>query len=225
MTALAPVGYLGNYHGVGQSTEPLNTEEVTKTIVEPGSSWTFTPWLDAALTVSGIPSDQAGRVPQAVRAILESVDSDVDRVVWGGGEGLESIRGKVYVRWRPDKPYNAVDYANVARRLFMRAAEGFPSGARLIMNRYRIDNPVSSDLFVYPTAAREIPASAPEAARATTVEDLPAPHREADDAERRVQSGLGTGARIALGVGGGAVVFALGAWWFYKGRKTKRRSR
>lgn len=225
MTSMAPIGFLGSYRSLGQSTAPLNTEEVMNAAVSPGKWWAAVPWLDAALTVSGIPSTQAGRVPAAVRAKLESVGSEVDRVVWGGGEGLESIRGKVYVRWRPDKTYNAVDYANVARRLFMAAAEGFPSGARLNMNRYRIDVPLGDDLYVYPTPTRELPPSAPEVARSTTVDDLPAPRREADDAERSLQSGLGTTGRIALGVGGGALVLGLGAWWFYKGRKVKRRTR
>lgn len=220
-----PIGYLGSY-SLGQSAEPLNTREVLNTTVEPGSSWTFTPWLDAALTVSGIPAGQAARVPAAVRAILESVGSDVDRAVWGGGDGLESVRGKVYVRWRPDKPYNSVDYANIARRLFMRAAEGFPSGSRIIMNRYRIDNPVSSDLYVYPSLDREVPPSAPEAARATTVEDLPPPQREPEAGvtpESEVQSGLGTGGRIAIGVSAGAVALGLGGWWYFYGRQARGR--
>lgn len=216
-SAMQPIGS----YSLGQSTEPLNKPDVQETIVEPGSSWTFTPWLDAALTVDGIPSDQAGRVPDAVRAILESVGSDVDRAVWGGGDGLESIRGKVYVRWRPDKPYNAVDYANIARRLFMRAAEGFPAGSKIIMNRFRIDNPVSADQYVYPMPGQDVPPSAPEAARATTVEDLPPPVRESESGvtpEGASQSGLGTGARVALGVGGGLTAIGLGWWWYRRKR-------
>jgi hypothetical protein len=156
------------------------------------------------------------------------VGSEVDRVVWGGGEGLETIGGKIYVRWRPDKPYNAVDYANIAQRLFMGAAEGFPSGSRLSMNRYRVDNVFSSDLYAYPSRDREIPPSAPERARATTVDDLPPPVRQPEGGgspEDAAQSGLGTGARVAIGVGGGTVVVGLGAWWYFAGRKARARAR
>jgi hypothetical protein len=227
-----PVGMLvearrGPRWPLGLATDPLNSDEVQRTTVEPGSSWTLTPWLDAALSVEGIPHEQSDRVPDAIEQVLRSVGSEVDRVVWGGGDGLESIRGKVYVRWRPDKPYNAVDYANIARRLFMRAAEGFPAGARFVMNRYRIDNPISSDLYVYPTRGREVPPSAPEAARGTTVDDLPPPQREPESGrtpEDDVQEGLSTGARVAIGVGAGSVAVGLGAWWWLYGRKAKRGS-
>lgn len=225
-TALAPIGYLGSY-SLGQ-VEELNSQEVLNTTVEPGSSWTFTPWLDAALSVAGIPSAEAGRVPAAVRSALEAAGSDVDRAVWGGGEGLESVRGKVYVRWRPDKPYNAVDYANVAQRLFMGAASGFPVGARISMNRYRIDNPVSSDMYVYPVPGRAIPPSAPEMARRTNVDDLPPPVREPESGETpesQAETGLGTGERVAIGVSAGALALGLGGWWWFYRRRVRRNRR
>lgn len=211
MKHLAPIGSY-SLSGLGQSAEPLNAQDVRNTVVEPG--WTE-PWLDAALVVDGIPHEQAGRVPEAVKAQLEAVGSDVDKAVWGGGEGLETIRGKVYVRWKPDKPYNAIDYANVARKLFMLAAGGFPAGSKIIMNRYRIDG-VLSDKYVYPDPSRGIPPSAPEAARATSVDELPPPIRQPEDGvtpESAAQSGLGTRGKYVLGIGGG--LLALGAGWYW----------
>lgn len=137
-------------------------------------------YLDAALTPRGIPSSEASRVPAVVREVLEANGNEVKKVVWGGGDGLESIRGKVYVKWKPSRPYNAVTYADIARRLFMSAADQFPAGAQLVMHRYRIPGALlaplrggsMSDRYVYPEGG-SIPASAPEAARRTNVEDLP----------------------------------------------------
>lgn len=205
---------IGLYGGLGVNTDPLNSDEVKETVVEAG---TFEPWLDAALVVDGIPHEQAGRVPAAVREMLESQGQKVNKVVWGGGEGLETIRGKVYVQWQPDKPYNAVDYANVARKMFMMAASGFPAGAKIFMNRYRIDG-VLNDLYVYPDPSRGIPPSAPEAVRrSTAVDDLPAPVREAEDGmtpESAAQSGLGTRGKYAIGIGGGLLAVGLGWYWY-----------
>lgn len=229
---------LGSYtvnpalYGLG-SAAPVNSEEARTTSVETG--W-FASWLDTALEPIGIPSDQASRVPTAIRAVLESVGSEVDRVVWGGGSGLESIRGKVYVRWKPDKEYNAVDYANIARRLFQHAAEGFPAGAQFVMNRYRIDRMwPRDDVYVYPLLSRGLPPSAPEAARATNVTDLPAPveQPEGDGAPesdfdawlRDFESGWKglkseEQAGIIVGSAAGLVLVVGGIW--YAARRAKR---
>jgi hypothetical protein len=205
---------------LGQSIVPLNTSAVQGTSVGPGSSWAFAPWLDTALTVHGIPTSEAQRVLSAIRDVLQHTGAEVNQVQWGGGEGLETIAGKIYVRWRPDKPYNAVDYANIARALFLRAADGFPAGAQIVMNRYRIHSfvPFQPDLYVYPDVAMGLPPSAPELARGTNAASLPAPVEEPSGIEASFATGVPPEAVVA-GVGAGAVVLGLGAWWYWKRRR------
>lgn len=222
--------------GLGQSIAPLNTPAVQGTSVGPGSSWLLAPWLDTALTVHGIPTAEAQRVLSAIRDVLQHTGAEVNRVQWGGGQGLETIAGKVYVRWRPDKPYNAVDYANIARALFMRAADGFPAGAQIVMNRFRVDSviPFAPDLYVYPDVARGLPPSAPELARGTNASTLPPPVEEPSGIEGTLVTGLPPEAMV-VGVGAGAVALGLGAWWYWKrqrpavarnrGRRTRRTRR
>lgn len=209
---------LAHLTGLGQSAQPMNTEDVINTSVEPGSSWTMTPWLDAAVEVHGLPSSEAPRAPAAIRSVLEDTGAQVDRVVWGGGsEGAR--RGTIYMRWRPDKPYNAVDYANVARRLVARAAEGFSVGTRFVLNRYRIDG-FAGDKYVYPVLSRPLPPSAPQAARGSVAGDLPAPMVQPEGAaapEEQAGSGIGTTGRVVLGVGGAALVGGA-AWLWWKHR-------
>jgi hypothetical protein len=171
-------------------------------------------WIDAALSVHGIPSNRADELPGVVREILRAAGSPVDRVLWGGGSGLEDARGKVYVRWKPNAPYNAVTYADIARRLFMRAADGFPAGSRVVMHRYRIPGGwLSRDKFVYPENG-PIPASAPEAARLTNAGDLDigVPQLEIEsilsgDAAKATVIGVSVGAGALLLVGGGLLIY------------------
>lgn len=230
-----------SYFGLGvtpaQSAEArrLNEQQgVVDAEVGPGF---FDDFLDAALTVQGVPSSEAGRVPAAVREVLEASGARVDRVLWGGGSGLESIRGKVYVRWKPSRPHNAVTYADIARRLFMSAADQFPAGARLIMHRYRIPGAplaplrggFSEDKYVYPEGGA-IPASAPEAAHRTTAENVPLdPGGISADAERvlSAQAGPGdaqTAAYVTIGVLGGIIALG-GGYYLYRRTRMKRNRR
>lgn len=187
-------------------------------------------YLDAALTPRGIPSSEAGRVPAVVREVLEANGNEVKKVAWGGGEGLESIRGKVYVKWKPSRPYNAVTYADIARRLFMSAADQFPAGAQLIMHRYRIPGALlaplrggsTSDRYVYPEGGA-MPASAPEAARRTNVEDLPLePTPPGSPTPERDLAGQ-LAPWVAASVGG--VVLLGGGYLWYRSRSMRRNRR
>lgn len=193
----------------------LNSADVRDWVVRPGWS---EPWLDAALRVSGIPSGQAARVPGAVHAVLTSTGAVVDRVAWGGGGGLEDYAGRVYVRWQPGTPENAITYADIARRLFAAAAEGFPAGSRIIMDRFRIDRTWPyEDLYVYPEGGG-IPASAPEAARRTNVDDLPPPNiAPGTEGQLSARAGLSRPVRAGIGAGAAAVVILGAVAWKMKG--------
>lgn len=149
-------------NGLGQVPQ-TNTDEVRRTTV--GNGWTD-PWLDAGLEVRGIGPVEARRVPEEARRLLQESGAEVDRAAWDSN-------GRVHVMWKPDKTYNAVDYANIARRIFAQAASGFGASARVIMHRYRINNRLSSAQWVYPTND-PIGASAPEIARRATPEDVAA---------------------------------------------------
>jgi hypothetical protein len=200
-------------------------------------------WLDAAITPHGIPSSEASRVPGAIRRALTDSGAEVDQVLWGGGEGYESTRGRIYVKWKADKTYNAVDYADIARRIFQAAAEGFPAGAQLVMSRYRILRPIgvvttllgSSNIYVYPVGGA-LAASAPEVARRSSVVDLPLPPA-ADEPPMGIESDF---ARFAASVeretkvplwgwgliAGGAVVAIGGAvYWGTRKRPVANRRR
>lgn len=201
-----------------------NTEAARQFNVGPGVT---DPWLDAAIEVRGIPHEQASRAPLAVKEALESCGASVDAAGWGGGSGMggEATRGKIYVRWQPERPYNAVTYADVAQRIIASAAEGFPAGAMFIMPRYRIDRVWPYDnIYVYPEGG-DIPASACPAARRTTAQDVREAAAEvqrtmAADAESGISEGFGTTAKIAVGVGAGvAGVSLIGFLWWKFGRK------
>jgi len=192
-------------------------------------------YLDAALVPRGIPSSEASRVPGAIRAVLERNGNEVSRVVWGGGEGLESIRGKVYVKWKPLRPYNAVTYADIARRVFLAAAGGFPSGSRFQMHRYRIPGAVLAplrggfydDKFVYPEGG-PIPSSAPPVAHETNVEDLDPlpPEGEMRNWERKESDQISQETATVLLVGGAiALVGGVGYLYYRHGRKVRRNPR
>lgn len=189
-------------------------------------------WLDAALEPSGIPGTEASRVPTVVREVLEANGNEVDRVAWGGGQGLETIRGKIYVKWKPTRPYNAVTYADIARRIFMSAADQFPAGARLTMHRYRIPAGTlptwlggEPDRFVYPEGG-PVPASAPAAAQRTTVEDIPPPATDLTPTTEQQASGTIAPALIAGLAIGGSVIIGGGGYLYYRyGRKRVRRNR
>jgi hypothetical protein len=215
------------YYGLGQlgataeetaRAHRLNQEQgVVGTSVGPGF---WDDYIDAALIVRGIPSSAADRVPVAVREVLEGAGSTVDRALWGGGSGLEDARGKVYVRWKPNAPYNAVTYADIARRMFMRAADQFPSGSRIIMQRYRLPGGwFSSDRFVYPEGG-PIPASAPEAARSTNAADS----LVLDDLSpwESSMAGSSRGVAIGVGVGAGALLLAGGGFLLYRHLKRRK---
>lgn len=199
--------------------------------------------LDAALEVSGIPSTEAGRVPDAVRSQLEATGAEVIKVCWGGGSncGGPATRGKVYVKWKPDRDYNAVTYADIARNLFMNAADGFSAGARIIMRRYRIMYasvwaPFRDDKFVY-AVGEPIPAGAPQAARRTNVDQLPPPETPASDNTgvniTEVASNVSPVAWGALAVGGAVLIGGAGLYTYYhfkgrpkrNGRRRRRRRR
>lgn len=184
----------------------VNSPEARAFVVEPG--WGKA-WLDAALTVQGIPTAQAERVPGAVERTLRESGAEVDRVEWGGGAGLEDIRGKVYARWRPGRPENAVAYADIARHVFAAAAEGFPAGSRIIMSRYRIDRAWPfSDIYVYPEGG-PLPASAPEVARRSSAADLP-PVSSDPPLPAEAEARLAREVLPIVGVVGGVTVLVVG---------------
>jgi hypothetical protein len=211
----------------------LNAEqEVNDVTVGPGF---FSDSLDAALEVRGISSADASRVPAAVRAALEASGADVERVCWGGGSGCggEATRGKVYVKWKPDREYNAVTYADIARNLFMNAADGFAAGSRLIMHRYRIMYGLvrwgsdSRDKYVYPVGGA-IPAGAPEAARRTTADAVPLEEPPADLVINQFEAEMSTvpvAAWVGLGVGGTVLAAGIGFYTYYRVKRRPRRNR
>lgn len=206
---------------------------ITDIMVGPGF---WDDYLDAALTPRGISSAAASRVPGAVREVLEAAGSEVDKVCWGGGSGCggEATRGKIYVKWKPSRPYNAVTYADIAYNLFASAADQFAEGSRLLMYRYRIPGAVLAplrggflnDKFVYPEGG-PIPASAPEAAKRTTVETPSGepPPNPTIEREMAGQSALSPAAWLALGVGGTVALGAGYLWYRRKPRRNRRRRR
>lgn len=206
---------------------------VSEAMVGPGF---WDDYIDASLTPQGIASVDASRVPGAVREVLESAGSEVKTVCWGGGSGCggESTRGKIYVKWKPSRPYNAVTYADIARNLFASAADQFAAGARLVMHRYRIPGALLAPLrggyleskYVYPEAG-PIPAGAPEAARRSTVDTPPLEEPPANltviESEMAGESGISPVAWVAIGIGG---TIALGGGYFwYRGRMKRNRRR
>lgn len=173
-----------------------NTDEVRAATI--GSGMTD-PWLDTALEVSGISSTESPRVPEEARRLIEESGGRVDYAGW------ERDR-KVHVRWAPDKTYNAVDYANVARRIFAQVASGFSLGARVSMPRYRINNRLSSAQWVYPTSD-PIGASAPELARRPLPDDIVPPGGGGGSTSSATT--LSSTQMALIGVGGLAVVGGL----------------
>jgi hypothetical protein len=157
-----------SYAGLGQAD--LNSAVVRET--EVGSGWTD-PWLDADLEVQNVSATDAPRVPREVRQVLIDSGAQVDSVAW-------DARGKVHVMWKPNATYNAVDYANIAKRIFAQATWArlggtpFGSSARIIMPRYRINNRLSAVQYVYPTTAA-LPSSAPSIARLPTPAEVSTP--------------------------------------------------
>lgn len=191
--------------GLGQAD--LNTAGVRETSV--GNGWTD-PWLDADLEVQNISAVDAPRVPREVRQALLDSGASVDSVAW-------DARGKVHVMWKPNATFNAVDYANIAKRIFANAAWArtggtpFGSSARIIMPRYRINNRLSAAQYVYPTSD-SLPASAPLIARLPTPSETATPPPPPTSATTAVASTLtsspvimGAAAVVALGLVGTAV--------------------
>lgn len=177
-----------------------NTSEVYNLRVQPG---TFDPWLDAALIVEGVPADQASRLPAMVRDALLRAGATVDRVEWGSGD----IRGRLYVRWQPSNLRPAVEYANAMTRFFLNHATTGMPGARLIMERYRIDRSwPRDDLFVYPDESDTIVP--------TPAAPGPAPLPAQFDPMPLV---------IAGSAAGGLLLVGLGVWGY--GRRVRRNRR
>lgn len=202
--------------GLGQAD--LNTAEVRATSV--GNGWTD-PWLDADLEVRNISSADAPRVPREVRQALLDSGASVDSVAW-------DARGKVHVQWKPNATFNAVEYANIAKRIFANAAwartggGSFGRDARVIMPRYRINNRLSAAQYVYPTAD-PVPASAPLVARLPTPDETatrpPASSEVTNEAAAFSLASpmiMGAAALVAIGLVGAAV---------YVSRRSVRRNR
>lgn len=154
--------------GLGQAD--LNTTAVREATVGGGL---LDPWLDADLEVQNVSAADAPRVPREVRQVLLDSGAQVDSAAW-------DARGKVHVMWKPNATYNAVDYANIAKRIFAQATWArlggtpFGSNARIVMPRYRINNRLSAAQYVYPTADA-LPPSAPSIARLPTPAEVSTP--------------------------------------------------
>jgi hypothetical protein len=154
--------------GLGQAD--LNTPAVRGTTVGNGLT---DPWLDADLEVQNVSAADAPRIPREVRQALLDSGASVDSAAWDS-------RGKVHISWKPNATYNAVDYANIAKRIVAQATwarlggSSFGRSARVIMPRYRINNRLSAAQYVYPTSD-PIVASAPSIARLPLPEESSAP--------------------------------------------------
>ena len=154
--------------GLGQAD--LNTPSVRGTTVGNGLT---DPWLDADLEVQNVSAADAPRIPREVRQALLDSGASVDSAAWDS-------RGKVHISWKPNATYNAVDYANIAKRIVAQATRArlggssFGRSARVIMPRYRINNRPSAAQHVYPTSD-PIVASAPSIARLPIPEESSAP--------------------------------------------------
>lgn len=193
--------------GLGQADS--NTDEVRATYV--GNGWTD-PWLDAGLEVRNISAADAPRVPREVRQTLLDSGASVDSVGW-------DPRGRVHVRWKPNATFNAVEYANIAKRIFANAAwvrtggASFGRDARVVMPRYRINNRLSAAQYVYPTGD-PLPASAPTVARLPTPDETftrppassaPPPTETTGGTDWASPVIMGTAALVAFGLAGAAV--------------------
>lgn len=192
----------------GLGAAQTNTPEVRAMTVSPG--WTQ-PWLDAALTVQGVSPTQAPRLPDSVAAALRRTGAEVDRVVWG----TDSISGKVYARWKPDVGRNAVDYANDMVRVFQSAADEYPSGTRLVMQRYRVAG-LLSDSYVYPQTG----GASPGAAQGTISTDLPPGIERAAAAEAGQAFPV-----VPVAIAGGAVIVLGGGFLIWRSTRRPRRNR
>jgi hypothetical protein len=154
--------------GLGQVD--LNTPAVRGTTVGNGLT---DPWLDADLEVQNVSAADAPRIPREVRQALLDSGASVDSAAWDS-------RGKVHISWKPNATYNAVDYANIAKRIVAQATwarlggSSFGRSARVIMPRYRINNRLSAAQYVYPTSD-PIVASAPSIARLPIPEESGTP--------------------------------------------------
>lgn len=212
-------------------TTPVNTAEVKSFIVGPG---TFDSWLDTALVPVGLSSADAPRAPAAVREILEGTGATVDQVKWGSGD----TAGRIYVRWKPERNWNAVDYANIAYRIFRAAELQFPLGTHIVMQRYRftphgvgIITPVTQVAYAYPVGAPPSDSNVPMAARRTLPEEtlsrqliasLPPPAEEQTEQPSDLARTVANPVFIAS-----AALGALGLFFVWKGyqRRTKRNRR
>jgi hypothetical protein len=207
--------------GLGQAD--LNTPSVRGTMVGNGLT---DPWLDADLEVQNVSSVDAPRIPREVRQILLDSGASVESAGWDS-------RGKVHVEWKPNATYNAVDYANIAKRLFAMATWArlggapFSRSARVVMPRYRINNRLSAAQYVYPTSD-PIVASAPSIARLPTPAESATPPPAAtivapvttETSSLASPMIMGAAALISLGLVGVAVYMSRS-----KVRKNRRRSR
>ncbi len=207
--------------GLGQAD--LNTPAVRGTTVGNGLT---DPWLDADLEVQNVSAADAPRIPREVRQALLDSGASVDSAAWDS-------RGKVHVEWKPNATYNAVDYANIAKRIVAQATwarlggSSFGRSARVIMPRYRINNRLSAAQYVYPTSD-PIVASAPSIARLPTpAESATPPPAAASVAPVTTETSslaspmiMGAAALISLGLVGVAVYMSRS-----KVRKNRRRSR
>lgn len=221
------LGFLGQASAETRAVNRRHNEESGVATMQVGPGY-WDDWIDAAIEPRGIGTAEAGRVPGAIREVLEAAGEQVDTVCWGGGSGCggESTRGKIYVRWKPGRPFNAVTYADIARNLFASAADQFTAGSQLMMFRYRIPGGwFSSDKYVYPEGG-PIPASAPAAAQRTTSQTPPVEPAPSDllHMERALsEQGPSPLVWVALGVGGTVVLGA--GYYLYRRRHTIARMR
>lgn len=186
---------------LGQAAVPeQNTDQVRRwsvgTYVAPG----HVPWLDAAMEVHGVTPAQSQAAQNAVRNVLANNNSEIDSVRWGSGP----IAGRIYARWRPRREDNAVSYATQLAQAILNASQRDLGGASVVMRRFRVNRILGfPDLYVYPetdftTVTREPPPPA-----AATLSAQP-------EAVGARQVGTDPGMMVAVGIGAGAAVVAVG---------------
>lgn len=164
------------------------------------------PVLDMAVTPRGVTRQEAGQLPDRIRAALRDCGHYVEEAKWGGGSGLEALAGKVYVRWRAASRVNAVQHMNEIAAILASAAPAFGPDARLTTQRMRVNpGPLASDVYVYLEPSVGLPQVVCDAARSTPIPSQEqrtftpsapapsAPDRSSPELPAGKQAGPGTG--------------------------------
>jgi len=176
------------------------------------------PWLDANLVVRNVNREQAALgVIDNVRSALTATSNVVDDIRWVAG-------GYVYARWRPLSSQPAVQYATMVRDALLQSAQRISPQSQIVMTRFRVNMPMGTNLYVYPTGTVPPPPPMPTGAPPVTSSSGPPP----PESEGAAAAAMTTALAVTGVVGVVAIVGGLG-FFLYRRRQGEmqqnRRSR